>query len=170
MKICSEVTSRGCKSREDARNRFSQCPHLSFASISVSEALSKPLFYLRVITILWSRKGRDNYSGKWRLNRWGVLPKILQWSNYRLKIRTQSFSQLRYRLHIDKWTGDWYLPPALQVCLFFAFFRAAPTAYRGSQVRGSIRATAAGLHYSHSSIRSEPRLQSTPQLTAMPDP
>ena len=53
---------------------------------------------------------------------------------------------------------------------FFAFFRAAPTAYGGSLARGQIEATAAGLHHSHSNARSEPRLGPTPQLTAKPDP
>ena len=42
--------------------------------------------------------------------------------------------------------------------------------YGGSQVRGLIRAIAAGLRQSHSNAGSEPRLQPTPQLTAMPDP
>ena len=45
--------------------------------------------------------------------------------------------------------------------------RAVPVAYGGSQARGPIRAVATGLH--HSSSESEPRLQPTPQLTAMPD-
>ena len=47
---------------------------------------------------------------------------------------------------------------------------AAPAAYGGSQARGRIGATAASLHCSHSNVGSEPRLQRTPQLTAMPDP
>ena len=51
------------------------------------------------------------------------------------------------------------------VCLFF-FFRATLVAHGSSQVRGRIRATAAGLHHSHSNVGSEPCLQSTPQLTA----
>ena len=51
---------------------------------------------------------------------------------------------------------------------FLCLFRAAPKAYGGSQTRGPIRDTAASLHHSHSTARSEP--QSTPQLTAMPDP
>ena len=50
------------------------------------------------------------------------------------------------------------------------FFRAAPVAYGGSQAMGLIRATAAGLHHSHSNIRSKLRLQPTPQLIATPDP
>ena len=40
----------------------------------------------------------------------------------------------------------------------FLLFRAAPVAYRGSQVRGLIRAVAAGLRHSHSNARSEPSL------------
>ena len=39
--------------------------------------------------------------------------------------------------------------------LLFCFFRAAPAAYGGSQARGPIRPTAAGLHHSHSHNRSE---------------
>ena len=54
-------------------------------------------------------------------------------------------------------------------CLF-AFSRAAPTAYGGSQARGLIGAVAATLHQSHSNVGSELRLQPTPQLTAMPGP
>ena len=53
---------------------------------------------------------------------------------------------------------------------FFAFSRAVPMAYGGSQARGLIGAVAAGLHHNHSNAGSEPRLRPTPQLTAMPDP
>ena len=53
-------------------------------------------------------------------------------------------------------------------CLF-AFSRAAPAAYRGSQAKGLIGAVAAGLHQSHSNAGSEQYLQPTPQLMAMPD-
>ena len=54
----------------------------------------------------------------------------------------------------------------------FCIFRATPMAYSGSQARHLIRATAAGLHYSHShsKARSEPCLRPTPQLTAIPYP
>ena len=47
-----------------------------------------------------------------------------------------------------------------------------PRAYRSSQASGRIRAVAASHSHSHtrSNARSEPRLQRTPQLTAMPDP
>ena len=50
------------------------------------------------------------------------------------------------------------------------FFRAAPVAHGGSQARGPNEAVAAGLHHSHSNAGSKPSLQSTPQLTATPDP
>ena len=49
-------------------------------------------------------------------------------------------------------------------------FRAALAAYGGSQARGRIGATAAGLCHSHSNSGSKPRLQTTPQLTTTPDP
>ena len=43
-------------------------------------------------------------------------------------------------------------------------------AYGGSQARGPIGAVAASLYHSHSKARSEPHLQTTPQLTATLDP
>ena len=52
----------------------------------------------------------------------------------------------------------------------FCPFRVTCAAYGGSQARGQVRAASAGLHYSHSNAGSEPRLRSTPQLMAMPDP
>ena len=57
--------------------------------------------------------------------------------------------------------------------LFFFFFLllAAPAAYGGSQARGSIGATAAGLHHSHSNAGSESCVQDAHHsLTATPDP
>ena len=53
---------------------------------------------------------------------------------------------------------------------FFLLFRAAPTAYGGSQARGPIEAVAAGLRHSHSNAGSKPYLQPTPQVKATPDP
>ena len=53
---------------------------------------------------------------------------------------------------------------------WFLLFRAAPMEYGGSQARGLIGATAAGLHHSHSNTESKLRLRPTPQLTATPDP
>ena len=41
--------------------------------------------------------------------------------------------------------------------------------YGGSQARDQIGAAADGLHHRHSNIGSEPHLQPTPQLMAMPD-
>ena len=52
----------------------------------------------------------------------------------------------------------------------FAFSRAAPAAYGGSQGRGLIGAVTTGQSQSPSHAVSEPRLQPTPQLMAMPDP
>ena len=52
---------------------------------------------------------------------------------------------------------------------YYYFFRAAPAAYRGSQARSLIRATAVSLHHSHSNARSEPHLQPIPQLIATPE-
>ena len=56
----------------------------------------------------------------------------------------------------------------------FAISRAASVAHGDSQARGQIGAGAgagaAGLRQSHSKAGSEPRLQPTPQLKAMPDP
>ena len=45
----------------------------------------------------------------------------------------------------------------LYLFIYF-FFRATPLAYGGTQARGPIGATAAGLHHSRSNTRSEPRL------------
>ena len=46
----------------------------------------------------------------------------------------------------------------LSFIFFFLSFRAAPAAYGGSQVRGTIGAVATGLCQSHSTAGSEPRL------------
>ena len=53
---------------------------------------------------------------------------------------------------------------------FFGLFRAALVAYGGCQCQGQIRATPAGLCHSLSNAISEPHLQPTTQLKAMPDP
>ena len=47
----------------------------------------------------------------------------------------------------------------------FAFSRATPAAYGGSQARGQIGTAADSLHHSHSNAESEPHLQPTPQLS-----
>ena len=53
---------------------------------------------------------------------------------------------------------------------FSGLFKATPVACEGSQARGLIGATAVGLRHSHGNATSEPRVQPTPQLMAMPDP
>ena len=54
--------------------------------------------------------------------------------------------------------------------IYILLFRATSVVYGSSQARGQIAVAAAGLCHSHSNMASEPHLQSTPQLTAMPDP
>ena len=55
---------------------------------------------------------------------------------------------------------------SVSVCLFSAI----PMAYGSFQARGLIGAAAASLCQTHSNAGSEPRLQPTPQLTAVLDP
>ena len=52
----------------------------------------------------------------------------------------------------------------------FFFFRAAGEAYGSFQARGQIGIAAPSLHHSHNNTGSEPHLQPTLKLTAMPDP
>ena len=52
---------------------------------------------------------------------------------------------------------------------YYLFGGGTPAAYGGSQARGQIRATAAGLYHSHSNAGSEPCLRPTPQLMATPN-
>ena len=52
----------------------------------------------------------------------------------------------------------------------FCLFRTALMAYGGSQARGPNGAVVTGLHHSHINAESEPSLQPTLQLIAMPDP
>ena len=56
------------------------------------------------------------------------------------------------------------------VVVVLPFCWAAPVAYGGSQARGRIGAVATSLCRSHNNAGSEPRLQTTPQLGATPDP
>ena len=53
---------------------------------------------------------------------------------------------------------------------FYVLFRAALLHVDVPRLGVEIAATAASLHHSHSNMGFEPRLQPTPQLTAMPDP
>ena len=88
----------------------------------------------------------------------------LTWERLRDKIQNSklnlNFRQTVYRVF------------CLFVCLFVCYLlsRATSAAYRGSQTRGPIRATAAGLCHSHSNVRFKPPLQPTPQLMAVLDP
>ena len=67
-------------------------------------------------------------------------------------------SKLGFKVHISFFLGGG------------VFFSATPMAYGGSQAKGQNGATPAGLCHSHSNMGSEPRLQPTQQLTAIPDP
>ena len=62
------------------------------------------------------------------------------------------------------------LPFCCCCCCLFAFSKAAPEAYGGSQARDCIGAVATSLCQGHSNTGSKPRLQPTPQLTATLDP
>ena len=78
-------------------------------------------------------------------------------------------------MEFEPWLGRFNFPLILYIYFFififyFLLYRAASTAYGGSQARGLIGAIAASLRHSHSNARSQPRLQPTPQLKAMPDP
>ena len=68
-----------------------------------------------------------------------------------------------YQDHITTWNIYIY------ICLF-AFSRAFPAAYGGSQARGLIGAVATSLHHSHNNARSKPCPQPTPQFMATLDP
>ena len=66
--------------------------------------------------------------------------------------------------------GKWCFIVFFVLFCFFTISWAAPTACGGSQARALIGAAAASLRHSHSNAGSEPHLQPTPQLTAVPDP
>jgi len=58
---------------------------------------------------------------------------------------------------------EWaYEPLLFFFFFFFLLFRAVPSAYGSSQVKGQIRAIAAGLHHSHSNTGSKLHLRLTP--------
>ena len=56
------------------------------------------------------------------------------------------------------------------ITFFLPFLGPHPRYMEVPRLGGLIGAVAAGLHHSHSSVGSNPRLQPTPQLTAMLDP
>jgi len=70
-------------------------------------------------------------------------------------------------IQVFVWT---YILSSAFFFFFFGLFRTAPVVHGGSLARGQNGAVAVGLHHSHSNSGSEPCLQTTPQLTAMPGP
>jgi len=104
--------------------------------------------------------------------RGGCLLKTGTWQFLTLKAPTMTLQKfVNYPLKCSNQTGCSLL--FLGLCtpgscdFFFCLFRVTPAAYGSSQARNQIGAVAASLH--HSNARSEPSLQPTPQLTAMPD-
>ena len=88
----------------------------------------------------------------------GVFPHVVSLASF-----YQYLSKYKHFTSLDSFLG-------IFVCVCMFLFRAAPTACGGSQARGSIAATAAGLCHSHGNAGSELCLQLITQLTAMPDP
>uniref|UniRef100_A0A8D0N9X0 Uncharacterized protein n=1 Tax=Sus scrofa TaxID=9823 RepID=A0A8D0N9X0_PIG len=81
--------------------------------------------------------------------------------------------EMPIQVPMEKWAKDLNRHFPIEAFFFWSFFAiswAAPAAYGSSQARDRIGAVATGLHQSHSNAGSKPRLQPTPQLTAMPDP
>ena len=100
-----------------------------------------------------------------------VYPFISWWTLVCLHIfalRGKSF--IEYDFSCFPWIPFFYVEGAKSTIFFFSLFSATPAACGGSQARGRIGVTAAGLHHSHGSARSKPGLWPTPQLMAMPDP
>ena len=83
------------------------------------------------------------------------LPSVLLWTSGTNEADT--FSSLVHVSHLILIREGYHLV-SVTVRGFFVVVRAAPVAYGGSQVRGQIRATVAGLHHSHSNAGSEPCL------------
>ena len=88
----------------------------------------------------------------------------------------ESGEGITFTFSVTMFSAVWILFTYLFLFLFYLFFClfsfswAATAAYGSSQARGGIGAVAAGLRQSHSNMGSKPRLQPTPQLTAMWDP
>jgi len=79
--------------------------------------------------------------------------------NRKYRIRAEDTATKMYKNTLLPWahddsTKEIYLFIYLFICLL-PFLRATLVAYGGSQARGLIRATAAGLRHSHSHTRSE---------------
>ena len=75
----------------------------------------------------------------------------------------------KHSLKMLQYANEKYWSSVLEMnFFFFRLFRAAPAAYGGSQARSWTGAVAAGLRHSHSNTGSNPHLQLTPQLMAIP--
>ena len=100
------------------------------------------------------------------LCKWHPLKCKLVWQHLNLSSH-QQFWELFPLFHVLPALGILNFCDSVECIIMFSFllFRASPAAYGGSQARGPIRATAAGLHHSHSNTGSKPCLQATPQLT-----
>uniref|UniRef100_A0A8D1ZL36 Uncharacterized protein n=1 Tax=Sus scrofa TaxID=9823 RepID=A0A8D1ZL36_PIG len=62
----------------------------------------------------------------------------------------------------NKYIKFWDKSIYLFIYFYFLLFKATPVAYGGSQAKGQIRATAAGLHHSYSNAGFKMHLQPTP--------
>ena len=111
-------------------------------------------------------QGLDLYSGvtgltvhyNWLVNPLRVLAKYIHTALWPLQY-------LASRMHCLEKPIFYFI--YLFICFLALHLRAG---YGGSQARGLIGVTAAGLHHSHSNAGSELRLPPIPQLTAKPDP
>ena len=110
----------------------------------------------------WIRAASSSYTPAW-----GNMGSLTQWA--RSGIKAAISQRLCHVLNPTEPLQKCHTIFLFFFCLF-AFSRAAPLAYGGSQARGQIRAVSTSLRHSHSNVRSEPHLWPTPQLTATPDP
>ena len=95
--------------------------------------------------------------------------------SFRKTIFNQEMNKLYYIYFMASQVDEFCLNKVWSFFLpfFFSFFflnRTTTVAYGGSQARGQIGASAAGLHHSHSNVKSELCLWPTPQLMATWDP
>ena len=122
----------------------------------------------------WARPGIKPETSSFLVgfvNHWATTgtPPSLIFKMYKLNVLLPSTTS-----YFLPWPRFFSFPDGWQCPSFFLFvcllFRAALKACGGSQARGLIRAVTTGPHHNHSNVRSKPSLQSTPQLTATPDP
>ena len=84
----------------------------------------------------------------------------------RTSVGIQTVTRLRFVAFSDRTQG--FL--IIIITIIIIILGGHTETYGSSQARDWIGAVAAGLHHSNGNVRSEPCLQSTPKLTAMPDP